>query len=309
MTPRPDPKASPRLSIGMPLYNATKYLEESFGALLGQDFTDFEIIVSDNASTDDTWAICERFAASDPRIRLHRNERNLGVAANFNAVVHLAHGELFKWVAYDDLMESTFLSSCIAELDRSGPGTVLAYPGTRLIDEAGQPVSDYEDDLDLRNRFPFQRVGAFAHRWNLCNPVYGVIRRDALTRTGLERPYVSGDVPLLFELAMQGEFHEVPGRLFLRRFHTASSLGNAEAFYQPDDPRRQSFPRWRLTGHIVSVLLHSRAPVPVRWSSAASFLCVWGLRNARIQGGRYKLVLADAVRERRRRVLRGSVTR
>lgn len=108
---------------------------------------------------------------------------------------------------------------------------------------------------------------------------------------------------------MQGEFHEVPGRLFLRRFHTASSLGNAEAFYQPDDPRRQSFPRWRLTANILSVLLHAEAPVPVRWSCAASFLSVWGLRNARIHGGRYKALLADAVRERRRGVLRGGVTR
>ena len=294
----------PRLSIGMPLYNATRYLEASFRSLVAQDFTDFEIIVSDNASTDGTWAICERFAATDPRVRLHRNERNLGVAANFNGVARLARGELFKWLAYDDLMEPNFLSACVAELDRSGARTVLAYPRTRLIDDAGQLVSDYEDDLDIRNRFAFQRVGAFARRWNLCNPVYGVIRRDALMRTGLERPYVSGDVPLLFELALQGEFHEVPERLFLRRFHAASSLGNAETFYHPDAPRRRSFPSWRLSAGILSVLLNAEAPVAVRWSSAASFLSVSGLRNARVQGGKYKALLVDAVGRRRRSVLR-----
>ena len=294
----------PRLSVGMPLYNATKYLEESFRSLLAQDFADFELIVSDNASTDGTWEMCERFAATDPRVRLHRNERNLGVAANFNGVARLARGELFKWLAYDDLMEPNFFSACVAELDRSGARTVLVYPRTRLIDDAGEPVSEYEDDLDIRNRFAFQRVGAFARRWELCNPVYGVIRRDALMRTGLERPYVSGDVPLLFELALQGEFHEVPERLFLRRFHAASSLGNAETFYQPDAPRRRSFPRWRLTVGILSVLLNAEAPVAARWSSAASFLSVWGLRNARIQGGKYKALLLDAVGERRRRVLR-----
>jgi len=289
----------PRLSIGMPLYNATKYLEGSFRSLLAQDFTDFELIVSDNASTDGTWEICERFAATDSRIRLYRNQRNLGVAANFNGVARLARGELFKWVAYDDLMEPSFLSACVAELDRSGASTVVAYPRTRLIDDAGQLVSEYEDNLDIRNRFAFRRVGAFAWRWNHCNPVYGVIRRDALMRTGLERPYASGDVPLLFELALRGKFHEVPERLFLRRFHPASSRENDEAFYAPD-VRRRSFPRWRLAVGILTVLLNAEAPVAVRWSSAACFVLVWGLRNARMQAGTYYRALTKAAGERGR---------
>jgi glycosyltransferase involved in cell wall biosynthesis len=296
----------PRLSIGMPLYNATRYLEASFRSLLAQDFTDFELIVSDNASTDGTWEICERFAATDPRIRLYRNERNLGVAANFNRVARLARGELFKWVAYDDLMEPSFLTACVAELDRSDARTLLAYPRTRLIDDTGQLVSDYEDNLDIRNRFAFRRVGVFAWRWNHCNPIYGVIRRDALMRTGLERPYVSGDVPLLFELALHGQFHEVPERLFLRRFHAASSRENAEAYFHAD-ARRRSFPRLRLTARILSVLLDAEAPVAVRWSSAASFLSVWGLRNARMKVGKYyRALLVDAVGERRHGALRGS---
>jgi glycosyltransferase involved in cell wall biosynthesis len=297
----------PRLSIGMPLYNATKYLEESFRSLLAQDFTDFELIVSDNASTDGTWEICERFAATDPRVRLHRNERNLGVAANFNTVARLARGELFKWLAYDDLMEPSFLSACVAELDRSDARTVLAYPRTRLIDDAGQHVSDYEDDLDIRKRFAFRRVGAFAWRWDLCNPIYGLIRRDALMRTGLERPYVSGDVPLLFELALLGEFHEVPERLFLRRFHAASSPENAEAFYHPNARRRRSFPRGQGTARILSALLNADAPVAVRWASAASFLSVWGLRNARrLAGRRYRALLVAGDSDRRHGVLRGA---
>jgi glycosyltransferase involved in cell wall biosynthesis len=289
----------------MPLYNATKYLEESFRSLLAQDFTDFELIVSDNASTDRTWEICERFAATDPRVRLHRNDRNLGVAANFNRVARVARGELFKWLAYDDLMEPTFLRECVAELDRSDARTVLAYPRTRLIDDAGQLVSEYEDKLDIRKRFAFRRVGAVAWRWNHCNPLYGVIRRDALMRTGLERPYVSGDVPLLFELALQGEFHEVPERLFLRRFHAASSRDNTEAFYHANASRRRSFPRW-LTPRILSVLLNADAPVAVRWSSAASFLSVWGLRNARSLVGKcYRALLVAGDSDRRHGVLRG----
>lgn len=184
--------ATPRLSLGMPLYNAQRYLELALESVFAQDFTDFELIISDNASTDDTWQICRTWAAREPRIRLYRNEVNQGVAANFNRVVHEARGDLFRWVAYDDLMEPTLLSECIDELDRSGSRAVLAYPQTVLIDDDGAVVEHYVDNLDLRHATPEQRVAAAALRWNFVNPLYGVIRTDQLRRTGLERPHVSG---------------------------------------------------------------------------------------------------------------------
>src|SRR3954454_13625589 len=87
----------PRLTIGLPVHNGERYLEESLTALMKQTFSDFELIISDNASTDGTEAICRRHADQDPRIRYIRQSHNLGAADNHNLLVPLARGEYFKW--------------------------------------------------------------------------------------------------------------------------------------------------------------------------------------------------------------------
>src|SRR5215472_3946539 len=95
--------AAPRLSIGLPVYNGEDYLAESLEALLGQSYEDFELIISDNASTDSTADICRRYEKQDSRIRYVRQPRNIGAGPNHNYVVRHARGELFKWAAHDDL--------------------------------------------------------------------------------------------------------------------------------------------------------------------------------------------------------------
>lgn len=216
---RLDPSRPPRVSIGMPLYNAERYLDQAFVSLLEQDYTDFEIVVCDNASTDRTWEICQRYAAADPRVRLHRNEVNQGAAYNYNRVVELARGELFRWAAYDDWCAPQLLGRCVAALDAGGPQVVLAYPQTQLIDEHGTVIGPHPDRMDLRDLRSWRRVAKVANRFTLCNPVFGVVRTEVLRRTGLIRPWPSSDVTLLAELAALGQFHEVPAPLFHRRIH------------------------------------------------------------------------------------------
>ena len=93
----------PRLSIGLPVYNGEKFLAESIESLLGQSYEDFELIISDNASTDGTADICRRYAQQDPRIRYIRQQQNIGSAPNHNFVIEQARGELFKHASHDDL--------------------------------------------------------------------------------------------------------------------------------------------------------------------------------------------------------------
>jgi glycosyltransferase involved in cell wall biosynthesis len=288
----------PRVSLGLPVYNAQRYLPLALESVLRQDFTDFELIVSDNGSTDDTWAICQEYARRDPRIRLFRNKANLGVAANFNRVVHEARGELFRWVAYDDLMAPTLLSRCIAELDRSGPGTVLAYPQTAMIDDDGVVVEEYDDNLDIRHRSATLRVAAATRRWNLLNPLYGVIRLDQLRRTGLERPFVSGDVPLFLELAAMGEIHEVPERLFLRRFHADSSSGNSAAWYTPHRKGTESWPATRLLWRTLRALANSDHPAGTRAAVTAACAVTWGWRELHVTAGRCKAWARQSLQQR-----------
>jgi len=107
----------PRLSIGLPVYNGEEYLAESFDALLGQTYEDFELVVSDNASTDGTEAICRKYAAQDSRIRYLRLPRNIGATPNHNHVFAESRGELFKWASHDDLYGRDLLRLCVEALD------------------------------------------------------------------------------------------------------------------------------------------------------------------------------------------------
>lgn len=125
-----------RLSIGLPVYNGERYLAESLDALLGQTYKDFELIISDNASTDGTAGICREYARQDPRIRYVRQTKNIGAAPNHNFVLSEAKGELFKWAAADDLYARDLLERCIAALDEH-PDFVLADSWTAAISDSG----------------------------------------------------------------------------------------------------------------------------------------------------------------------------
>ena len=113
--------AAPRLSVGLPVYNGENYLAESLEALLGQSYEDFELIISDNASTDGTADICRRYGKQDSRIRYIRQPRNIGLAPNHNFVFEQSRGEFFKWAAADDLYGRDLLQA-LRHRSRRAPG-------------------------------------------------------------------------------------------------------------------------------------------------------------------------------------------
>lgn len=284
----------PRVSLGVPLYNAERYLEGCLDALLAQDYPDLEIVICDNASTDRTWEICQRYAARDPRIRLHRNPVNLGGPANYARVAALARGELFKWVAYDDLCAPQYVSSCVAALDAAGPRAILAYPRTVLIDGSGAEIAPYADNFDLRDHRRARRVARATRSLNLCHAHFGVHRLEALRRTGLIRPYPGSDYTLLVELAALGEIHEVDRVLFRRRIHAGSTvqgkkagLGGAVGWFHPGG-RRGRAPRLRMVGETVRALLTRDLPAPARLGCTVAFLRVWSARRTRVRLGRWR---------------------
>ena len=123
----------PKVSIGMPVYNGEPFIREALDSLLVQTFTDFELIISDNASTDKTEQICREYAAKDKRIRYIRQEINRGAAANFQYVLDEAVGEYFMWAAADDLWDSEFILKLIPLVEREN--IVLAFSGWVEIDE------------------------------------------------------------------------------------------------------------------------------------------------------------------------------
>lgn len=204
------------VSVGIPVYNGAGRLRQALDSILAQTLTEFEVIISDNGSTDATPTICAEYAARDPRIRVFRQTRNLGLPRNWNFVARQACGEYFKWASCNDWLSPDMLAACVSCLQMD-PSAVLAFGGTALIDADGRILKTHEGDFALLGDSPSARFCEICERLGLNNAVNGVIRRDALLRTGLIRPYPASDYVLMAELALQGKFKLLPQTLFYRR--------------------------------------------------------------------------------------------
>ena len=238
-----------RVSIGMPVYNGARYIQRTLDSVLQQTFTDIEIVISDNASTDATQDICSSFAARDRRVRYYRNVRNLGAAANYNKVFALSRGQYFKWAAHDDICSPTFVERCVAILDHD-PSIVLCCSRAAMIDEEGLPTGGHGDRMLLLQENPSERLHAYflAGSW-VSHPVFGVMRRDVLMSTPLIANYVGSDLVLLAYLALAGKICELPDTLFLYRDHrdrsARLSIDKYPQWWSPENRAALYFPHWR----------------------------------------------------------------
>lgn len=252
-------KRHPRISIGLPVYNGDNYLEAALGSIVDQTLGDFELIISDNASTDRTAEICQTYAAQDRRIRYYRNEQNLGAMWNFNRVFALSSGEYFKWVAHDDLCAPDFLLKCVEALDRD-PSVVLSYPQAIHIDEQGRFIKKHYDGLNAGSPLAHERFGSLIWMRHWCLSVFGVIRQDILRKVMPQGNYVGSDRVLLAELGLRGRFEEVTEELFLHREHAQRStralprLQDRVAWFDPKRANRIVLPHWRLFWEYLAAL-------------------------------------------------------
>jgi glycosyltransferase involved in cell wall biosynthesis len=294
----------PRVSIAVPVYNGERYLRESLDGLLAQTFTDFELVIADNASTDGTEAICRAYVACDPRVRYHRNERNLGGPGNFRRVFELSRGEYHKWSTADDLWHPTFVERCVAILD-ARPDVVLAYPRSNIVDAEGAVVRTFDDPLDLPEDSAVERVRRVIQESTLCHAHLGVLRRSAMLRTGLIGSELASDIRFLAEMAMLGKFAVVPEYLFGRRFHEESSSWAREdaerqrRYYAPGRARVARLGTWRRYLH----LLHRAARVPLPLAERWQLLRFLGRRMRWQRGVLFDELLRSAVQSRRATVI------
>jgi glycosyltransferase involved in cell wall biosynthesis len=213
----------PVVSVGLPVYNGKKFLRAAVESILGQQFGDFELIISDNASDDGTSAICEEYARADTRVRYSRLAANIGAIPNFQRVFRESRGKYFKWAAYDDICLPGFLERCVSVLERAPESAVLAYPRAERIDEAGRSAGPDNESLSRSDRRPHRRAAHVLMNVNLGWAQFGLIRHTALQRTSLHGSYIGSDYVLLAELAMLGEFLEIPEVLFQTRVHPGMS--------------------------------------------------------------------------------------
>ncbi len=284
-------RVQPRLSIGLPVFNGEDYLEEALEALLGQTYEDFELIVSDNASTDSTAGICHSYKKRDSRIRYFRQTTNIGIAPNHNFVFQQARGEFFKSASHDDLYARDLVERCIAALDEQ-PAVVLAHSWSALIDPAGVVTHLVDYPVATSSpRAPDRFRSMLFDGWG--DDEGGVVRLAVLRRTARHGSYHFADRTFTAELGLHGPFHVTPERLYFRRYHPgqAGKRRNVRERCAVLDPRRANrlrHPVVRLYGEYLWSLVRAIRTAPLSRSERREcyeILARWaGSRAAPVAG-------------------------
>ena len=243
---------SPLVSIGVPVYNGENYLRRALESITNQTYKNLEIFIADNASTDETEAICREFAARDDRIRYHRHPTNLGASANHAFVLRSTTGKYFRVAAHDDEMAPTLIERCVEELE-ANPKAVVAITRVLSIDDNSIKGGEIDGHLKgMSSSNPIERFGLISCRPNWATPVFGVMRREAIEGREILGRYTGADRTFLAEMALAGPWRQVDELLFFRRGHATNSTKTFPDEWQ----RRQwfdtsiqsssiAFPQWR----------------------------------------------------------------
>lgn len=259
-------KKAPRVSIGLIVYNGENYLAQAIASILAQTFTDFELIISDNASTDGTEQICRAYAKKDARIRYYRADKNHGATWNHNYVIELARGEFFKLAAHDDVCEPGFIEACVDALDGNAEA-VLAFTDARLVRDdfwGNQRLHKHTQRTDSASAsLRFSDMIADFQGFQ----VFGCIRTDVLRHIKAFGPWKAADRLFIAELSLQGPFARVEEFLFVYRLHAKQSISmvNKPEQYQSwwtgkGTTDGRVYPHWRFLRELAGMV--SRAPLP-----------------------------------------------
>lgn len=274
---------SPIVSIGIPVYNSEKYLEETLKSILNQGFQDFEIIISDDGSTDSTPGICRTYERKDSRIHYYASETNNGPGWNYNHVLGLSAGKYFKWQAQDDLLKPDFLEKCVEVLDTC-PDVVLAYSLVVEINQRGHQTKDI-DLTRIHNDHirPSIRLRSMLVRGKYLGcEIFGLMRMDDLRKVPRNPSCAHGDLMFMCYLVVHGRFYKIPEPLFQFRIHPEQSMQTlpthmkglkkrrlfpfsgplpATDWWDPSKKGKVDFPTWRFYWRIFNFV--QRYPMPI----------------------------------------------
>jgi glycosyltransferase involved in cell wall biosynthesis len=258
------------VTVGIPAYNEKRFIGQAIESVLTQTFADFELLISDDASSDGTAEICAQYAARDRRIRLVRQKRNLGPFLNLKYVTDHAAGTLLVWLAHDDMLASTYLEECVTRM-KSRPQDVLVSSDFEIIDETGK-LTRVESLVSIRADIPWRRRRAQFFRFpvysNIFYCFYGMMKTEAgqrmFARLGKPKYMSQIELPVLARLATMGEISSFPRvSRYYRRVST--SLYHTEQRSIADQPRLrqiaiQALHFGKLMADQVATLLRSSVP-------------------------------------------------
>lgn len=244
------------LSIGMAVHNGEKTLKKAIDSILGQSFHEFELIISDNQSTDGTEKICREYAKVDRRIRYIRQPFNIGAAQNFKFVFEQAGGDFFMWAACDDVRSPDFLNENVNFLE-SNPDYVAStcpncFEGQVLAEKEAIRFSIVGDMEERFHHF-------FDHCWDSHGIFYSVIRTDVLRECEIPgQSFTAADWAIDLFLASRGNIHRTERGMAVFGLNGISSRVGAWRAFR-NQPIEWLLPFYRLTRYVIKL----SAPLPL----------------------------------------------
>ena len=255
-----DRSERPRFPLDYRYTTARSTLRESIESVLVQDFTDFELFISDNASTDATWEISQEYATLDDRVRVHKQVRTLPIVENFRFVLENTNAPYFMWHAHDDVLRSDCVKACYAFLEKSHPDYVLAYSPNITIDESGRTIQFFnEEKFDLDSDNVLDRIQSLLSHLTPMWPIYGLFWRKALEKAPFGKGAGRADQIIVVHVCSIGKIGrlEAPMRYYRVKEPVSNRLYlvNNQRRYLTENSRLRFF--WAVRGYIdlVSVCL------------------------------------------------------
>ena len=232
----------PKITIGLPAYNAEKFMDKTISSILNQTWRDFELIISDNASTDKTSEICKKFERIDSRINFFKQEKNMGPYWNFNFVLEKAQGEYFVWFATDDEHENTFLEKNLKILEENKNVVAsisnVEYFGDN-IDKIFkknffQNIKDkFKYRFDKKTRFTqvfptngtFERRATLYLRMDRSTAFYSLFRSSVIKKCMIITPFAGSDLAIILNVLKYGQINVLNEILMKKNLGGYSSKG------------------------------------------------------------------------------------
>lgn len=220
-----------KISIGMPVYNGQRFLKERLNSILNQTYSNFELIISDNASTDLTPKICQEYTLKDKRIRYVRQDNNMGPLWNFKFVLKQSVNEYFVWAAIDDQWHPEFLQKNIDILEKNE--NVVCSIG----DVTYSDVINYEFKInnDTQKNFEYRYVkpayGTYESKVRTylkffqASMIYGLYRREKLQKSiTMNNIFAASDLAIILNVLKYGDLHVINKNLLHRYSKSSHSI-------------------------------------------------------------------------------------
>jgi glycosyltransferase involved in cell wall biosynthesis len=254
----------PLVSVGMPVYNGEQYLTQALESVMAQEYENFEVIVSDNASTDRTPEICNEYVKRDSRLRYYRNEKNIGAAGNFTRAFELSQGKYFMWAAHDDLWQPSYVSACVEVLERR-PEAAVCCTRLRTINEEGEVVGQIDNNFETCARDPATRIKQLLLHPAPWFAICGLVRSEVLRKCRPFQKVWGSDVVILTEICLVGQVAMVPETLFSYRVYRKKNFRESMLTIDPSSKEKSELPLWKdLSTAILRTIRVSEIGWPVK---------------------------------------------